>query len=250
MDAGLSYYEPFIGGVDLFALPKGDYRERPDYRKLQSELSVGTHPLLNLTAAGGGGYDRVWGDDASRKVKALAWTEYDGRDHFTNPRRGGWAYVRAEVGVKRFDADGFVTRVPKLEIDGWFFLPTARAQTLGFRLAGAAVSSKRATADEYFPLGGRKNLRGFREEHFLTDRYALATVEYRFLTSGESRVFVFADGAYHRRGEPRLIEGAEGAYGAGFRARTPVGLYGVDYGLAVGVGPLAGMLHVTIEEDF
>ena len=251
MDAGAEYYEPWIGGVDLFAQPSGKYRERVTYRKLESELSLGTHPALDLTVAGGGGFDRVWLRDASRKVKVFAWATYDSRDYFPNPRTGWQLYGRAELGVKEFLDDGFLTRVPRFTWDGWRFLPTARAQVLALRLRAVAFSTGRASWDELDTLGGRGDLRGFREEQFLTDRQALLTAEYRFLAGRDNRLFVFTDAAYRHRGAPAPADqGYNLGYGVGFRARTPVGTYGVDYGLAAGAGPLDGMLHITITEEF
>lgn len=250
-DASLSYYEPWIGGIDLFAQPQGEFRERTTYRKIESELTLGTHPGTDLTIAAGGGYDRVWRAGASRKLKALGWARYDGRDYFPNPRRGWYGYTRWELGVKTYDADGFRERIPKGEVDAWVFAATARAQVLAARLRLQGFLATRVAEDEFYPLGGRADLRGFREEQFLTDRQALATVEYRFLTGRDNRLFLFADGAYRHRGDlPGAGEGVEAAYGAGFRARTPVGLYGVDYGLALGAGPLEGMLHVSMEQEF
>jgi outer membrane protein assembly factor BamA len=251
LDAGAEYYEPWIGGVDLFARPEGSYRERVRYRKAATELSLGTHPALDLTVAAGGGLDRVWEENASRKIKVFAWAEYDSRDYFDNPRRGWTARARAELGVKHYLADGFRERVPRLEADVWRFWPLARDQVLAARLRGEAFVARRSAVDEYFPLGGHADLRGFREEQFFTDRQTLGTVEYRYLTGRDSWVFLFADGAYrHLAAEAVFQEGAELGFGAGFRAKTPVGIYGVDYGLAAGAGPLDGKIHISIVEDF
>ncbi len=251
MDAGGEFYEPWIGGIDLFAQPRASYRERVHYRKASGELSLGTHPALDLTVAGGGGFDRVWEENASRKVKVFAWAEYDSRDFFGNPRRGWLMSARAELGVKQYLSDDFRERVPRLELDAWRFWPTTRNQVLAARARAQAFFARRAAVDEYYPLGGHADLRGFKEEQFYADRQALATVEYRFLTGRESRLFVFADAAYHHlRTEQLLVEGIDAGYGAGFRARTPVGTYGVDYGLAVGAGPLDGKIHISITEEF
>ncbi len=251
LDAGLRYYEPWIGGVDLFAEPSGTYKERATYRKMITELALGTHPARDLTVAAGGGWERVWEEDASRKVKAFTWVEYDSRDFFANPRRGWQVRGRAELGVKQYYADDFREWVPRLELDAWRFAPTFRNQVVAVRGRGEAYFARRSAADEYYPLGGRGDLRGFKEEQFYTDRQLLATTEYRFLVGKENRLFLFLDAAYrHRKADALLEDGLEAGYGAGFRAGTPVGIYGVDYGLAFGAGPLDGMIHVTITEEF
>jgi outer membrane protein assembly factor BamA len=250
-DARASYYEPWIGGRDLFAAPRGLFQERPAYRKAGGELAFGTHPLLDLTVAAGAGYDRVWGENASRKYKVLAWATYDSRDYFDNPRRGWEAAGRVELGVKDYVADGFRERVPRLELGAWRFWPTSRNQVLAARARLRAFFSARPSLDEFHPLGGYADLRGFKQEQFLTDRDALATVEYRFLTGRGSRLFAFADGAYrHLAAEGAFAEGLELGYGAGFRAATGAGIYGVDFGLAAGRPPLEGKLHVSITQEF
>jgi outer membrane protein assembly factor BamA len=250
-DARGSYYEPWIGGRDLFVKPSGLFKDRPAYRKAGGELAFGTHPLLDLTVAAGAGFDRVWRENASRKYKVFAWATYDTRDYFDNPTSGWEAAARVEMGVKDYVADGFRERVPRLELDAWRFWPTRRNQVFAARVRGRGFSSERPSADELYPLGGYADLRGFKDEQFLTDRDGLATAEYRFLTGPGSRLFVFADGAYrHLRAGATLAEGLELGYGAGFRAATAVGTYGVDYGLAAGRPPLEGKIHVSITQEF
>jgi outer membrane protein assembly factor BamA len=251
MDARGRYYEPWIGGIDLFAEPAGTFRERTTYRQTDGELSLGTHPVPDLTVAGGGGFTRVRGENASRKYKVFTWAAYDSRDYFDNPRRGWRIDGRLELGVKEYEADGFRERVPRLLCDVWYFRPLARNHVVGGRVYGRGLSTKRPSADELFPLGGYADLRGFSEEHFLTDRHALVTAEYRFLIGRGSRLFVFADGAYrHLKMTTTFSEGFEFAYGAGFRTATPVGTYGVDYSLAAGESPLDGKIHVSITQEF
>ncbi|UCH78962.1 MAG: BamA/TamA family outer membrane protein [Candidatus Coatesbacteria bacterium] len=250
-EAEARYYEPWIGGVDLFAEPRGEFRERPAYRKAEGELAVGTHPLTDLTVAGGAGFGRVWGENASRKYKVFTWARYDSRDYFDNPRRGWEAGARLELGVKNYEADDFQERVPRFTLEAWRFFPLGRTQVLAARLRGQGFSSARPSLDEFYPLGGHADLRGYKQEQFLTDRNVLATAEYRFLVGRDNRLFLFVDGAYrHLRAEHLFAEGFEAGYGAGFRAKTPVGIYGVDYGLAVGEGPLEGKIHVTITQEF
>ena len=250
-DAAATYYEPWIGGVDLFAQPSGLFKARVTYRKASGELALGTHPLVDLTVAAGGGFDRVWKENASRKYKLFTWATYDSRDYFDNPRQGWQAHGRLELGVKEYLADGFRERVPRLELDAWRFWPTTRNQVLAARGRAQGFVSQRTSLDEVFPLGGYADLRGFKEEQFLTDRQGLATVEYRFLTGRGGRLFLFVDAAYHHlKTEETFDEGIDVGYGAGFRAATPVGTYGVDYGLAAGDNPLDGKIHVSITQEF
>jgi outer membrane translocation and assembly module TamA len=64
-------------------------------------------------------------------------------------------------------------------------------------------------------------------------------------------LFLFVDSAYrHLQTEETFDEGIDVGYGAGFRAATPVGTCGVDYGLAAGDNPLDGKIHVSITQEF
>ena len=48
-----------------------------------------------------------------------------------------------------------------------------------------------------------------------------------------------------------LEHGGKGlGYGVGFRARTRIGMYGVDYALARGDKPLNGKIHITVTQEF
>lgn len=251
MDAAGRYYEPWIGGRDLFAEPEGNYRERTRYRRFVGELSLGTHPALDLTVAAGAGWERVWEEDASRKIKVFTWATYDGRDDFFNPRRGWEVHGRAELGVKSYFTDGFAEQVPKFETDAWRFFTVARDHVMAFRGGAKAFFARRVTADELFPLGGRADLRGFKEEQFLTDRQALLTAEYRFLVTARGRLYLFTDAAYrHLLQRETFDEGVALGYGAGFTVATDAGTYGVAYGLAAGEGPLEGKIHVSVTEEF
>ncbi len=251
VDVYAAYYEPWIGGVDLFARPEAKYRERPTYRKLEGELTLGTHPFEGLTVAAGGGFARVRKTDPSRTIKAIFRSTYDTRDYFPNPRIGWQLSLETEVGFKEYFDDGFRDLVPTAELDAWRYFPVTRATVLAARLKAAGVFAGRESDDEYLYLGGPRDLRGFRNEQFPVSHYALATAEYRFLVGRGGRLFLFADGAYRRReATGGTSTGFELGYGAGFRAPTGLGTYGVDFAVPAGVSPLDGKIHVTITQEF
>ncbi|UCE26867.1 MAG: BamA/TamA family outer membrane protein [Candidatus Coatesbacteria bacterium] len=251
LDADAAYREPWIGGVDLFARPEVEYRERATYRRVEGELTLGTRPLEGLTVAAGAGFGRVWETDPSRTVKAIGRAEYDTRDYFPNPRTGWEISIDAEGRFKEYYDDGFRDFVPAVELDGWRYFPITRNMTLAARGKAAGVFATRFTDDEYFYLGGPRDLRGFRNEQFPVSHYALGTLEYRFLVGRDGRLFVFADGAYRRRRSADGTDsGFELGYGAGFRAPTALGTYGVDFAVAAGDSPLDGKIHVTVTQEF
>jgi len=251
LDANAAYREPWIGGVDLFARPEVEYRERTTYRRVESELTLGTRPLEGLTVAAGAGFGRVWETNPSRTVKAIGRTEYDTRDYFPNPRTGWEISIDAEGRFKEYYDDGFRDFVPAVELDAWRYFPVARYVAIAARGKAAGVFATRFTDDEYFYLGGPRDLRGFRNEQFPVSHYVLGTLEYRFLVGRDGRLFIFADGAYRRRrGADGTDDGFELGYGAGFRAPTALGIYGVDFAVRAGDSPLDGKIHVTVTQEF
>jgi outer membrane protein insertion porin family len=251
IDALAAYREPWIGGVDLFARPECTYRKRTTYRRVDAELTFGTRPLTGLTVAAGGGFARVWKTDPSRTVKAIGRAEYDSRDYFPNPRTGWEIALDAEARFKEYFDDGLRDVIPVLELNAWRYLPVTRNTVLAVRGKTAGVFASRFSDDEYMYIGGPADLRGFRNEQFPVSYYALGTLEYRFLVGRDGRLFVFADGAYRRRkAADGTDSGFELGYGAGVRAPTALGTYGVDFAVAAGEHPLDGKIHVTVTQEF
>jgi outer membrane protein assembly factor BamA len=251
LDAYAAYREPWIGGVDLFARPECTYRKRTTYRRVDGELTFGTRPLTGLTVAAGGGFARVWETDPSRTIKAIGRAEYDTRDYFPNPRTGWEINLDAEGRFKEYFDDGLRDFIPAVELDAWRYLPVTRNTVLAVRGKTAGVFASRFSGDEYMYLGGPADLRGFRNEQFPVSYYALGTLEYRFLVGRDGRLFVLTDGAYRRRkAADGTDSGFELGYGAGLRAPTALGTYGVDFAVAAGDHPLDGKIHVTVTQEF
>ena len=245
------YYEPWVGGINLFIQPQGSYKETFTYRKAVGELLLGTKPLPDLTLAAGGGYERVWESGAAVKYKAIMTGRYDSRDYYLNPRTGWEADLWAELGLKRYYKDGFKEQIPRAELDLRRYLPLGRSMAFALRGYGGGVLASRLAEDEYFSLGGARDLRGYRNEQFLASRVALTSAEFRFLATRDSRLIAFVDGAYYwRKDTGEVVDGFGLGYGVGFRARTRIGMYGVDYALARGDKPLDGKIHITMTQEF
>ncbi len=106
-----------------------------------------------------------------------------------------------------------------------------------------------------YPLGGAASLRGYDEEAFRVDRYALTRLEWRtFLPAGQY-AFVFWDHASAATRLPtavgdRLQLLQRDGYGAGLSLAASAGRVGVTYGVASGSGPLEGKLHLQILTPF
>ena len=110
---------------------------------------------------------------------------------------------------------------------------------------------------ERTPLGGAKTLRGYDEQQFWVDRYALSRLEWgRYLGPGAQRAYLFWDHAWTRTrnqlpdGSQPLSIASHDGIGFGLRFETPGGLMGLDYGLEPGRPPLEGKLHLQLVSQF
>ena len=110
---------------------------------------------------------------------------------------------------------------------------------------------------ERYPLGGAATLRGYDEEQFRVDRYALSRLEWRMYTGpSQQRVFLFWDHAWMATrvaqpdGGSRLVPLARDGIGFGLRLEAAGGLVGLDYGLEPGRPALEGKVHLRLVSTF
>jgi hypothetical protein len=120
----------------------------------------------------------------------------------------------------------------------------ARARSAAGRPVGLA---------DRFPLGGVATLRGYREDAFRTERYALVRSELGFAAGG-ARPFLFVDQAlFAAATEPstgeRQIRYRVG-YGAGLQQQTGAGRLGLILGWGEGTRPLDAKLHLAFATRF
>lgn len=81
-----------------------------------------------------------------------------------------------------------------------YVIPLTYQQAICFQLNSSALySSQRYFANEMFRIGGFKTLRGFDEESIWCSAYAVSTLEYHWMLSSESFLYVFYDQAAYER---------------------------------------------------
>ena len=133
--------------------------------------------------------------------------------------------------------------------DARISVPATRRGTVFTRLYGAQISSDGGDIpfSQLFPLGGARSLRGYKEKQFRGSTAGLFTLEYRYFLGGMSRIFVFYDGGYVKRGNSSFYKSG---YGFGFRISSKVGLIGFDYGIGEGNSPAQGKIHFGIQNYF
>ncbi len=197
---------------------------------------------------------------ASRASYLSLGLSYDTRDDLLNPRRGFFYYTALEMARKtnqsNFDFTGAAKKdfnQKKLRLDLELYWPIFQRQVLAGAIHGRQITSSEAIIPlaEHFRLGGTRTLRGYREEQFRGSRLAWVNLEYRYLLSRRSRLFLFGDGGYYSRREiSGEIKGVRSGYGFGMRIETRLGIMGVDYGLGEGSGLMAGLIHVSLLNEF
>ena len=178
------------------------------------------------------------------------------------PRRGTRTRIDAAQSFKREvlrPPGERSVRASAAELHGEWHRPLGRAAGLSLELAAAGrLSSQRVLPlFERYVVGGAASLRGYDEEAFRVDRYALSRLEWRrFLGPGGQRAFLFWDHAEMGtrlalpQGGDRLDVMHRDGVGVGLRLMAAGGLVGVDYGLEPGRPPLEGKVHLQLVSTF
>lgn len=124
---------------------------------------------------------------------------------------------------------------------------------LEIHAAGRFSSERVLPIFERYPLGGATTLRGYDEEAFRVDRYALSRLEWRrYLGAGRERAFLFWDHAWMSTrlaldsGGDQVQTLQRDGVGFGLRLVAGGGVLGVDYGLEPGRPPLEGKIHLRL----
>lgn len=196
------------------------------------------------------GLERVV-DVATRSRVDATWAGtrfgYDRRDRAANPRRGYRVGAGNRLGLR--GGDSSVTRLADYaQLDVEVASPVV-GQFVGWaRIAVRTVYSAAELLDpELNAMGGANSLRGYAEQQILARSLGWMNIEPRFLIGRATRVYPFLDaGAYGERDALRLAA----AWGAGARVAAGPGLFGFDYGVALGESPLRGKVHMNLLVGF
>jgi len=103
--------------------------------------------------------------------------------------------------------------------------------TLLTKVNSAVLTGVNLFNNQKYRIGGFNNLRGFDEQSILTDKYAITTVEYRYILQGNSYFSAFTDAAFLLERESNLKEKFEmfNAFGIGLNFETKTGIFGLQY---------------------
>ncbi len=184
---------------------------------------------------------------------------YDSRDYSVNPGSGIFADMNFSFGDKTINGPSYLLEKDtllfrnqhsqQLTARGEAYYSLFRGHVIAMQFSGGYINVYPGEPDEadMFWFGGSRLLRGYRENQFFSDKYAVFTLEYRLLLGRYSRVYAFADNAvFNNSGsrETRL------GYGVGLRQKTGIGILAIDYGIAAGDSFSQGKIHFGIVNEF
>ncbi len=179
-----------------------------------------------------------------------------------NPRNGvryRTAFEWSRKRVRQPDADmgDESFNLKRLSVDFENYFSIFRWQVVAIALHGREITTDEPVVQltDQYRFGGTKTLRGYREEQFRGSRIAWANFEYRYLLGRHSRFFLFFDLGYFFRQEivqQNLVarDGVKPGYGLGLRLDTPLGFFGIDYGLGEGDSFSNGKVHIGLTNEF
>ncbi len=177
-----------------------------------------------------------------------------------SPRRGSRVSLSAAQIVRHERLRPFGDRTSNaaaLEGHGEWTRATMTRSAVDLELGAAGrFGSERVLPDyERYMIGGAATLRGYDEEQFHVDRFALSRLEWRWFMGRAQRAFLFWDHAWMGTGTAaaggdRFDTMQRDGVGFGMRLETAGGLVGVDYGLEPGRPPLEGKIHLRLVSTF
>jgi len=159
-------------------------------------------------------------------------------------------------GIKRqYRFAGFAperARTTDTRLEGGYELRTPLSRSLRHRLylTGAAIvtDETKIPPSDLYKLGGARNLRGYREDQFFCERFALYTMQPELNLARGATFHLFSDGAWFRQsiGDVAFRWGA----GAGFEFMLPTGKLLVDIAWGKDDSFGDGKLYVVLESRF
>lgn len=260
-DLALRYFEPWVASLPIQA-EVGFLQRKQDstfiMRTYQADVSVnladdleGSVTVEQARTVPG---ERILNPISSNTQWSLgASLSYDTRNHPVTPTDGVLYKTGYEFGRKSSGGNSGETRRLTFEFE-IYYAPGAR-QVVAVSARGRGFSSSLIGQSDLFRLGGATTLRGYRENQFQGARIGWASLEYRFLTGGNSYFYGFLDGGYFSvpdRPAAGLTptELTRFGYGTGARVETALGL--ITVGLAFGEGDTfrTAKLHLRLSNEF
>jgi outer membrane protein assembly factor BamA len=124
-------------------------------------------------------------------LSGLAW-EYSRLDNRINPHHG-FVFKAEVVTGRKSMPDSIPMQQTELIADASWFLPLARSITCGLLLQSGYRKTPVTFDNEQYRIGGFNLLRGFDEDVFHTNAFAVGSIELRYLLDRSSHLIVLTD---------------------------------------------------------
>jgi outer membrane protein insertion porin family len=143
----------------------------------------------------------------------------------------------------------------RLEFDFGYFVELFSNQVGAISLHGRELRGSEFEQSDLYLLGGSTTLRGYREKQFWGNRILWSNLEYRYLISHRSFLFVFLDTGYFLRNENTLlnlkkISAFKFGYGLGLNIETALGILNVSFALGKEDSFSSGKIHFGVISEF
>ncbi|MEI6021461.1 MAG: hypothetical protein WCR21_10060 [Bacteroidota bacterium] len=192
---------------------------------------------------------------------------YEQLDYRFNPKKGisvnvswqaGNRHIKKNPKINPLAYDQIVLNSAQYQMEGHisYYIHLLKNNVLKLALQGASVFGNNSIyKNELFRIGGLKTLRGFDEESIFTSSYVISTLEYRFLYSKNSNIFVFSDGAwYENLSNHKYNNDTPMSVGAGISFETKAGILSISYALGNQLGngfdARSGKIHFGLSALF
>lgn len=185
--------------------------------------------------------------DVAHNALALEY-EYLNTNYRFNPRRGTELRLFISAGNRTIKKNNAITQIKdpsfnysslydsmqltsyqfKIKLSAIRYFPLGRQSTFKTALNAGFLQSPSYFRNEMFQIGGYKLLRGFDEESIFSSRYAVTTLEYRYLLGVNSYFNAFTDVGFSYNNIAELMNSFIGV-GAGLAFQTKQGILNISY---------------------
>lgn len=167
-----------------------------------------------------------------------------------NPRRGTAVVLSSAVSKKTIRRNNAISQIKdgafnynslydsldldsyqlRLRLDAAHYIPIKKRSVLKTALNAGLLQTPDYFRNEMFQLGGYRLLRGFDEESIFTNRFAVITMEYRYLIGLNSFLFGFSDLGYAQfKNEYSTSSNTFIGLGAGMAVETKQGIFNISF---------------------
>jgi outer membrane protein assembly factor BamA len=175
---------------------------------------------------------------------------FNNTDYRLNPRKGSEITLSSLVNKKTIRRNNAITQIKdgsfnydrlydsidlnsyqlRLSLLAAHYFPMARRSVLKTALNAGLLQTPDYFRNEMFQVGGYRLLRGFDEESIFTNRYAVATLEYRYIVNLNSYFFGFTDAGYTNfKSAKESFSHTYLGVGAGMAFQTKQGIFNISY---------------------